>query len=141
MDSINTKIIFPVIIIGVASASLYIAYKMYLKNKYVEPGTGKAADPGKEGSWFGSGKTTPPQIGIKGIDFDIKGVATGQDKLTNRHTGRIIYIYCNRRKYDDKPTAIKDRNKCTKWKVGSGATEYSSRRRVNVIQTAYRMTL
>ena len=142
MVNINKRVIYPIAMLTVASISLYIAYKMYLKDKYVDPGKGSAVAPGgKSTSFWGSETYKPPKMGTKGVDFEVKNVATGMDKVTNKHTGRMIYMYCSRRKHQDNKYAVKDRNKCTQWKVGSGATLYKSRVKMDVMQTAYRMTL
>ena len=143
MVNIN-KLVIIAATLGVASIAIWVGYKMYLRTKFVDPGKGKAADPGGSSTtWFGGESTRAPGVGVKNIDFTLKGQETGVDLLTNTHTGRTIHIYCSRRKYEDNKYATVDRNKCTKWKVGTGAagTKFESRKKTDVMQTAYRMTL
>jgi len=136
-----------IIIIGGGIAAIsavgYITYKMYLKDKFVDPGINQAGSgTGKTTSYFGlTSIYEPPQVGVRDVDFSLEKVETGVDRLTNKHTGKVIDIYCIRRKYDDNRFAVKDRNKCVKWKVGGGVSKFENRKKSKVIQTAYRMTL
>jgi len=126
---------------AVAITAVYVGYKFYHKQTVALPGKGYATGGDKSTSMFGFGSDHPPKVGEEGIDYERKNVGTGIDRITNKHTGRHITMYCSRRRHQDNRYAVKDRNKCTKWKVGVGATRYESRNKYDVIQTAYRMTL